>query len=90
MPIFDDSFIAPLGFIDSYDERMTAFSAASAVLRAIPHLMHEMEKDGLIKPLHHRTVFEAEAFIVDFINDIPSLSKHDVEKRYDLIHQTEQ
>lgn len=86
MPVIDDCYIAP---IDSYDERMTAYNAAIAVFRAIPHLMHDMEKDGLIKPLHHRTVFEAEDFIVDFINSIPTLSKHDVEKRYDLIHQSE-
>ena len=90
MPVIDDRYIASIASIDSYVERMAAYDAAIRVLRAIPHLMHEMEKEGLIKPLHHRTVFEAEAFIVDFIGSIPFLSKHDVEKRHYLIQDMEQ
>lgn len=77
MPIFDDRY----GNLMHMHE-LTGFTVAS--LRLIPELWN------LVKFPRRWTVFEAEAFIVDFINDIPSLSKHDVEKRYDLIHQTEQ
>ena len=77
MPIIDDRYGNLM-----YIHELTGFTVAS--LRLIPELWN------LVKSPRRWTVFEAEAFIVDFINDISSLSKHDVEKRYDLIHQTEQ
>lgn len=86
MPVIDDRYGS---LMDIYV--LTGFTTSS--LRVIPELwnpLNDMVKDGLVKSLHHRTVFEAEAFIVDFIDNIPSLSKHDVEKRHYLIQDMEQ
>ncbi len=86
MPVIDDRYGSLM-----YMYELTGFTVPS--LRLVPELWNPLDtimKVSLAKSLRHQTVFEAEAFIIDFINDIPLLSKRDVEKRHYLIYDMEQ